>query len=228
MVIGICDDIQEFREKETTVCCSVIGKYSKDFTVIQLRDGKELIDSKQQFDLLLLDIEMPQMSGIEVKNYLQSVNSSTKIIFVTSHAESMPEAFGINVFGFALKNKLEQQLSEMLESFINIVEKHTILDEGIDSDDVVYVKADGVYNMIVTNDDNYVLVRRPLKEIQEHLERYGFIRVHKSYLVNAKWISQISDKEVILGGKRVPVSARMRSEVKKKYKDYCKKNARYC
>lgn len=63
-----------------------------------------MLSYSDSLDILILDIEMPEMSGIEVKKRLERIRNHTLILYVTGHVEFMQEAFGTYVFGFVEKN----------------------------------------------------------------------------------------------------------------------------
>lgn len=79
MVIGICDDEKVIRDKIEKICVNVTGEYDTDTAVKTYSDGKEVVE--ENFDILILDIEMKDVGGIAVKNYFQNRKKDT-IIFL--------------------------------------------------------------------------------------------------------------------------------------------------
>ena len=156
MVIGICDDEKVIRDKIEKICVNVTGEYDTDTAVKTYSDGKEVLE--ENFDILILDIEMEDVDGIAVKNYFQSRKKDTIIIFVTSHNEMMSQAFGVNVMGFVTKSYLDSQLPVMLESAIKRV-MNTVNIEGVDSRKVCYIEAEHIYNILHLENDTEMSVR---------------------------------------------------------------------
>lgn len=225
MVIGICDDEKVIREKIEKICINVTGEYDADTVVKTYSDGKEVLE--ENFDILILDIEMEDVDGIAVKNYFQSRKKDTIIIFVTSHNEMMSQAFGVNVMGFVTKSYLDSQLPVMLESAIKRV-MNTVNIEGVDSRKVCYIEAEHIYNILHLENDTEMSVRCSSADLEKMLEGVGFIRVHRTYIINMAYVEHIRDKSVVINGKEIPVSSRLKSRLKKEYSRYCRENARYC
>lgn len=225
MVIGICDDEKVIREKIEKICVNVTGEYDTDTAMKTYSDGKEVLE--ENFDILILDIEMEDVDGIAVKNYFQSRKKDTIIIFVTSHNEMMSQAFGVNVMGFVTKSYLDNQLPVMLESAIKRV-MNTVNIEGVDSRKVCYIEAEHIYNILHLENDTEMSVRCSSADLEKMLEGVGFIRVHRTYIINMAYVEHIRDKSVVINGKEIPVSSRLKSRLKKEYSRYCRENARYC
>lgn len=225
MVIGICDDEKVIRDKIEKICVNVTGEYDTDTAVKTYSDGKEVME--ENFDILILDIEMKDVDGIAVKNYFQNRKKDTIIIFVTSHNEMMSQAFGVNVMGFVTKSYLDNQLPVMLESAIKRV-LNTVNIEGVDSRKVCYIQAEHVYNILHLENDTEMSVRCSSADLEKMLEGVGFIRVHRTYIINMAYVEHIRDKSVVINGKEIPVSSRLKSRLKKEYSRYCRENARYC
>lgn len=123
MIIGICDDDEIIREKIKENCLSTIEKYDYNITLKEFSDGEEIFKEKILPDILILDIEMKNMDGIAVKNRLQNKQEAAFIIFVSSHDEMMPDAYGLNVIGFVTKKYMDNQLPKILEVAIQLATK---------------------------------------------------------------------------------------------------------
>ena len=225
MVIGICDDEKVIRDKIEKICVNVTGEYDTDTAVKTYSDGKEVLE--ENFDILILDIEMEDVDGIAVKNYFQSRKKDTILLFVTSHNEMKSQAFGVNVMGFVTKSYLDSQLPVMLESAIKRV-MNTVNIEGVDSRKVCYIEAEHIYNILHLENDTEMSVRCSSADLEKMLEGVGFIRVHRTYIINMAYVEHIRDKSVVINGKEIPVSSRLKSRLKKEYSRYCRENARYC
>lgn len=225
MVIGICDDENVIRDKIEKICINETKKYCEDVVIQKYSDGREVLE--KDFDILILDIEMEDVDGIVVKNYFQKRKKDTIIIFVTSHNEMMSQAFGVNVMGFVTKSYLDNQLQVMLDDAMKRV-MNTVRIEGVDSRKVCYIQAEHVYNILHLENETEVSVRCSSADLEKMLEVVGFIRVHRTYIINMAYVDYIKDKTVVVNKKEIPVSARLKSKLKKEYSRYCRENARYC
>lgn len=225
MVIGICDDENVIRDKIEKICINETKKYCEDVVIQKYSDGREVLE--KDFDILILDIEMEDVDGIVVKNYFQKRKKDTIIIFVTSHNEMMSQAFGVNVMGFVAKSYLDNQLQVMLDGAMKRV-MNTVSIEGVDSRKVCYIQAEHIYNILHLENETEVSVRCSSADLEKMLEVVGFIRVHRTYIINMAYVDHIKDKTVLANKREIPVSARLKSRLRKEYSRYCRENARYC
>lgn len=225
MVIGICDDENVIRDKIEKICINETKKYCEDVVIQKYSDGREVLE--KDFDILILDIEMEDVDGIVVKNYFQKRKKDTIIIFVTSHNEMMSQAFGVNVMGFVAKSYLDNQLQVMLDGAMKRV-MNTVSIEGVDSRKVCYIQAEHIYNILHLENETEVSVRCSSADLEKMLEVVGFIRVHRTYIINMAYVDHIKDKTVLVNKREIPVSARLKSRLRKEYSRYCRENARHC
>lgn len=225
MVIGMCDDENVIRDKIEKICINETKKYCEDVVIQKYSDGREVLE--KDFDILILDIEMEDVDGIVVKNYFQKRKKDTIIIFVTSHNEMMSQAFGVNVMGFVAKSYLDNQLQVMLDGAMKRV-MNTVSIEGVDSRKVCYIQAEHIYNILHLENETEVSVRCSSADLEKMLEVVGFIRVHRTYIINMAYVDHIKDKTVLVNKREIPVSARLKSRLRKEYSRYCRENARYC
>lgn len=225
MVIGICDDENVIRDKIEKICINETKKYCEDVVIQKYSDGREVLE--KDFDILILDIEMEDVDGIVVKNYFQKRKKDTIIIFVTSHNEMMSQAFGVNVMGFVAKSYLDNQLQVMLDGAMKRV-MNTVSIEGVDSRKVCYIQAEHIYNILHLENETEVSVRCSSADLEKMLEVVGFLRVHRTYIINMAYVDHIKDKTVLVNKREIPVSARLKSRLRKEYSRYCRENARYC
>lgn len=219
MFIGICDDDNIMRERIERVCKDVTKKYNEETIIKKYKDGQEITD--QNIDILILDIEMPMVGGIAVKERLENAKSNTVIIFATSHEEMMAQAFGVNVIGFVTKKYIEDQLPVVLERALKIV-RGTVLIEGIDSRNIEYIKSEHIYCNLYLTDGQEFLLRESMKAV-------GFIKIFRGCLVNMEQVEEMKNGKVYMhGGTVLQISSRLKASVEKKYTSFCIENARFC
>jgi DNA-binding LytR/AlgR family response regulator len=180
-------------------------------------------------DLLLLDIEMPGMSGLELTKNLGK--QSPVIIFTTSKKEYAAEAFELNVADYIVKpvmtarflhaidkareicqsNKQEVKLQEDEIIFIrdsNIVRKLKL-------EDILFAEAMGGYVKLFTHQKFYA-VHTTLKAEEERLLAPAFLRVHRSYIIAISKIDTVQEGAIIINGKPIPVADAYRNTVNKR------------
>lgn len=154
-------------------------------------------------ELLLLDIDMPEMRGTELAVILKKLKSPPLIIFTTAYSEYAVEAFKVQAVGYLLKPIDEEELSETLTHVTQLLESRREpaagklavgVDESItylDPADVLFASRENNTTTIVSAKDTFKS-RMTLKELESRLILHSFFRVHKSYLVNTKAITEMT------------------------------------
>ena len=231
MKIFICDDEGIFLEEEKKICEEFFDLHSvPDIQIILGDSGESVIGCESEIDLLLLDIDMPGLDGISVKNTLQKKNSETIILFITNHEERMREAFGMNVLGFVDKANMREEIPLFLEKIMTEISYRWIDGEDgttYNSREIYYIKADGKNYVKLFMKNGEKLIRGNLKELEEILKDVDYIRVHREYLVNMREISELEGKAVLENNTSVPVSVRKQKEVKRMFREFQRTRMRY-
>ena len=182
-----------------------------------------------QIDLLLLDIEMPEMSGLELTRKMG--NKRPLIIFTTSKTDYAVEAFELNVVDYLVKpislprfRQAVDKASEALESNkeeVKVEEQGFVFvkDNGvlkrISIDDILFLEAMGDYVKVHTAQKFHV-VHATLKSIEEKLPISKFIRVHRSFIVAINKIDYIQEGTISIGKSSIPVADTHKSNLSKR------------
>lgn len=204
----------------------------KDITVVaECADAMEAYNilREKHIDFLLLDIEMPGMSGLELTRNLGG--EKPLIVFTTSKKEYAAEAFELNVADYIVKPvtparfiQAIDKVREMMESNVEEVSLHQdefifIRDSNIIRrlrlDEILYAEAMGDYVKLHTAQKFYA-IHTTLKSVEERLPASQFIRVHRSYLVSLSKIDTIQEGALIIHGKSVPVADAYRAALNKR------------
>jgi DNA-binding LytR/AlgR family response regulator len=178
-------------------------------------------------DLILLDVEMPTLNGLELAKLLPKPTPA--IVLVTTHRDFAVAAFELQVVDYLVKpvefGRFSQAISKVLaqrpatpslpvkaaepapELFVKVGTK-TI---KINFDDVLYIEALSTYSILVTTTQKHI-VYLTLKALIERLPFAHFVRVHRSYIVNVRRIEAIEDNMLKLGQYEVPVGKSYQEE----------------
>lgn len=221
MVVGICDDHAEERERIYKVCEMVLEQMGCPAEIALFEGASFVLQTSKKPDILILDIEMPGMTGIELKEVLQSEEGATYIIFVTDHEEMMTEAFGVHVLRFVEKENLGDKLPEALAQAIRMKRNNCIV-HGTDSEKILYIYSDGNYIRMVTEEGEQPLIRESMKQLKKGLEGCPFVEIKRGYLVNVAKIDKIKGGIISIGGEQLQISKRKQSEVTHAYLAYYK------
>lgn len=232
MRVAICDDEKIYRE-ETKNC---IKEYDASIEVVEYQDGSELLDVKESFDLILLDIEMPQMDGMTAAKLLRKRKVDAEIVFLTSYEKYVYDAFDIRALQFLTKPLEKERLIRvlrMVEESLAKTERAIFLMDGeacyVKLKDIVYMEAygDGVYVY-----DRMGLVyearRETIKKWAEKLKGKGFVQIHRTHLISMFYIERFAQDEVKLKGRteKLPVSRRHAADFKTEFLAFVNKHAR--
>lgn len=225
-----CLIIDDNRIARTTMR-QLAGKI-KDLAVVgECADALEAyaLLKKEKVDLLLLDIEMPGMTGLELTRQLRDPRPI--IIFTTSKKDYAAEAFDLNVADYIVKPvtparflQAIDKATEMLETKAEQVEASPegfifIRDGNIVRrlmvDEIHYAEAMGDYVKLHTS-QKFFLVHTTLKQVEDRLPSAQFIRVHRSFIVALSKIDAIRDGALVIAGKPVPVADSYRAALNRR------------
>lgn len=178
-------------------------------------------------EIIFLDIELKNENGIKMAHmYREQGHEDTYIVFVSSHDDLVYDIFGVRAIDFIRKGKLDYDLRRCV-SLINSEKKrremHVMLDKQlIKLKDVLYIESDGNYVNYKGVNDNIILERRmKLSDVETELEKYHFIKCHKSYIVNAAHVTKARTNYVIINNcVKIPISRSEQKHFIDKYHDY--------
>lgn len=231
MKITICDDSLQEIEAITELCRRFAKEYAVEAEIKGISDPR-LLSAEEPPDVLLLDIEMPEMDGIAVKDSYFG-QEKPLIVFVSSHDEMMPEAYGANVIGFLLKPVQWEFFEKRLHSAYKLLHRDfpVEFEDGsvVSSRELVMIRAEGKLTEAVFADGTKKQwLRRSLQSWEDLLGQQGFIRISKSCLLNCRQIKTFDGPVIRLkNGETAEPSRRRRAECFEKFKDYCRKYTRY-
>lgn len=221
MQIAICDDNISDLNNEYDVCKQYFDRLGYFCEIDTYMRGDDLLRAKKIYDLIILDIEMPEKNGIYIKEKLGCFNAKIYIIFVTDHMNYMPNAFGENVLGYISKYNFEKQIEHYLKLVISKLGGSVTLGNGISSDRVMYIKSEHVYCILYLDDGTSKLERRSITDYERKLDTVGFLRVHKSFLVNLAYVREIRKNKIYIYEVEIPISVRRNKYVNDQYIKYC-------
>lgn len=223
---------------------NLLTEYCASITSIEeaqdLASGVDLIKTSKP-DVVFLDIEMPNQSGLDILEYFPN-QIDFKIIFVTAYNQYAIEAFKLSAVDYLLKpvdttelkeaiikaeeaikaNNLNDQLNKLRDSLKQLsIDKIALeIPKGImfaSHNDIVYFEADGMYTNVQLMDGKQKTICKPLKHFVEQLERNAmFFKCHRSYLINLKYVDELvkddGDYLLMKNRKRIPISKSKRDQ----------------
>lgn len=225
--IAICDDdITEIK-----YVSMIVGKWAgmnDKSAVISTFDSAESFffhyaDDKS-FDILLLDIQMKNMNGVELAKQIRLDNETVQIIFITGFPDYMAEGYEVSALHYLMKPVNEQKLFEVLDKAckrLSKSEKSILLKTNgenvcIPVGSIIYVES-FAHTVEITTNKGKIKAGLSISELEKELGE-GFIRCHRSYIVGLKYIKRITKTEVILDNDiSIPLSRRIYNEVNQSF-----------
>lgn len=183
------------------------------------------------YDVIFLDIEMPGIDGIQVCRQIRQQSPDTIVVFISNKEELVFQTFEVQPFRFIRKSEYSKLLSSLVDDVIHHLDdqkKHIIFLTEPGSGDIfsfdirtiLYVEAQRKNCLIVT-EKNTSNVRCKISDIEAQLLPYGFIKIHRSYLVNCRYIFYIGKSALQLTTRQeLPISRGKVEEVKEAFRKF--------
>jgi two-component system LytT family response regulator len=188
------------------------------------------------FDLLFLDISMPQKSGFDLLNLVPTLKC--EVIFVTAHSEHTLDAFAHGASGYVLKPVSDSLLTKAVNKALERIDLKRAVKEThhvkpkigipgtkgtdyIDVDDILYVEATNRYTTIMKKNDK-LLSSYSIGRYKAILETYSFCQVHRSFIVNLNHIKRYenSGSIIMVNGAEIPVSRQHKEEFMQQFEQH--------
>ena len=229
MRVAICDDSKE--EIDTiTRCINRLKEYS--FTADIFMNPKELLSTRKEksYDIYILDIEMPEMNGLQLAKEIRQEDSNALFVFLTSHAEYMRHVFEVITFDFIDKPITEQRLERLIKKAVEHLKKtskHFVFsyrknNQSLSFSQILYIEKCGRKAIIHTKEQNYQ-TNMTLSEIWEQLNQDAFVNIHTSYIINLRHLLSTENEEAKLSnGERLHITRGYRKNLTQKHLEFVK------
>ncbi len=227
MLIAICDDDKE----QIRYLRGLLLEWSKSkpfaLEIEEYESAEQFVfkNADSPCELLLLDIEMARLSGMELAKKLRRSGDMLPIVFITGFSEYMSEGYDVEALHYLLKPVSPEKLYEVLDKYLN---KHMIKSEEIlvetekgaahiPADSIAYIEAFGKKTRLCRADNSFVDCEMSLGEFSRK-DINGFVSPHRSYLVNLRYVRAIGKTAVVLdSGKEIPLSRRLYAEFNRSF-----------
>ena len=217
--IAVCDD-------EVIECCNMAGKIKGILEemkipciIRQFRNGRELLQASESFDIVFLDIIMNDLDGMKTAQIFRKKAFDKILIFVSSSREYVFDAYDVEAFQYLLKPVDDRKLKNILQKAVLKTERHSqefiIVSrerqkKKLFLDDIYYFEIKGRV-VDVHGPEGIFTYYEQMRELENKLRDKGFFRCHKSYLINLKYVDGYNRQEVIMGNGEKIVIAKRRS-----------------
>lgn len=235
MKLCICDDHPEDVDRIRTLTTELIWEYPQWPIQVQSFsspfDLLEYLETGRGFDLYLLDILMPHMSGLDLAKQIRQRGEKAEILFLTSSREYAIDAFRVKASGYLLKPLEKEAFFEAVLSCIHTLtsEKNAFLLIKIRGglrkvclQDLVLIESFNHSRVCTLKDGSKLETAATLSSLMEQLGGDGrFFSPHRAYIVNLEYVSGLNPSELMLtDGKKLPVSRKLYADLKTAYMNY--------
>ena len=227
--IAIIDDEQVQREYLLTIID--LWKKSSELNIKTFHNAESFLfdyEDNKDYDILLLDIEMDKINGIELAQKVRKDNERVQIIFITGFADYMSMGFDVSALHYLMKPVSKEKLHQVLDKAVSLLSKKEsniiIKVDGqntiIKLSDIVYVESFGHYISINTVDKKEYTIKIGINKFVEELDK-SFVIPHRSYIVNLKYVKTITKNSIILDdNKEIPMAKNNFDDINKAFINY--------
>lgn len=185
---------------------------------------------RKEYDLLFLDIMMPGLSGFEAAQEIRQKNDAVRLVFLTSSPEFAVDSYTVQATNYLLKPITKERLYPVLDKLsaelirpqpaLTIRSQSGVLRLPFDRLESVEVLSKMLYFHM--EDGTIREVHGTLTEYEPLiLAQPGFHKVHRSYIVNFRWVTEIHQKELItIAGRHIPIARSAYQQVRTAYLEY--------
>ena len=233
MNIAICDD----EKRICTILAEKVREICPDAEIFTYQSGKELLDADVLPDILLLDIRMPEINGMDVAKTLRDRDWKKILIFITGEEDQVFHSFDLHAFHFLVKPVSDAKLKEVIENAKKELEHYWALSGKYDR----YIEIQSGTSHIRVNLSRLIYAevydRKTILHMKdENIEYYGqlsalevlagkdFYRIHRSYLVNMKYVERYDRTSVTtLSDDKIPIARREYDGFLNAYMEYSRR-----
>jgi DNA-binding LytR/AlgR family response regulator len=239
--LAICDDEEKELNRTKEMCINGLSAYPEHEIKISLFScSRKFLQAarQEQFDIVLLDIYMPEPSGIELARELRAMKQECQIIFLTTSTAHAIEAFSLHATHYLVKPYELKQLNDALAKAIATVNKNqraqVILKvsggvQKIYYKDFLYSETERHIQKIHMNDNNVKWVRITSTELFELLSKDSrFFKCGSTFIVNMEKVEEITTQYIIFeNDEKLPMLRRQYKELLKRYTEYSLEGIQY-
>ncbi len=232
LLIAVCDDIPIECADIAKQIETILKQSNTDFMIKKFFGGLELIQSRESFDIIFLDIKMPNINGMELAKQIRKQGRQSLIIFITSASEYVFDAFDVEAFQYLLKPIQTDKLKNVLEKATKKMQIDANIDflmisansqiQKVFLKEILYIESIGRIAKIHCNNGTLETYEQ-IGILEDKLSDKFFFRCHKCFLVNLNFVDAFNKTEVRLeNGEKIMLAKRRYEDFQKAILSYMK------
>ena len=232
--IAIVEDEKEFREQLQEYLKQYEKENSLSFQISVFEDGEDIVkDYHGKYDMILLDIEMPKMNGMDAAERIREQDEDVVLMFITNMAQYAIRGYSVGALDFVMKPityyTFALKMTRALKRVQRKVQAPIILNlpEGIKSLEVKQIYYVEVQNRMLHyyTDEGEIVVRGTLQSVEEMLKPYAFAKCNHWYIVNLVHVKEGNKNTAIVGPHQIEISRRNKTSFLKALTEHMGGNA---
>lgn len=211
----ICEDEEIQRKKIKKYITMMLKEFRISYKILEFDSGQKLLNAyPNQADILFLDIQMEELSGMETAKQIRTFDTDVEIIFVTGFNQFMQQGYEVNARRYLIKpieyNDFVKQVEPCIENIMNRQENYIWIRSGhltykVGIDTILYVETYGRQVNVYTTNKVYSTYMT-ISSIEKELQGNDFFRCQKAILINLRYVDAIGTEMVLLNNNEIPVS----------------------
>lgn len=227
--IGIVEDEREFAEQLQEFLRQYQREQNLSFKISVFGDGAEILENYEPlYDLILLDIEMPKINGMETAKQIRRVDSDVVLVFITNMASYAIHGYEVGALDFIMKPITYYTFSMKLKRALKRAKQKEqqqillTLSDGLKKlgiQQIFYVEVQNRMLHYYTDEGEYV-VRGTMASVEQMLASYPFVKCNHWYMVNLMHVTEVRKNMALVGGHELEISRRNRTAFLKALTEY--------
>lgn len=232
LLIAIVDDDRQ--EMQALIDCveHYFSEKGGEYLIYQYNDGVEFIRSREQFNIVFLDIRLGEMDGMDVAHFLRVINKDAQLIFVTHMAQFAIRGYEVDAMDFIIKPIDQFSIDRVLDKAIKRIRDYRNVMLALKTaDGIISISSNSIYyvevydhDLIYHTEQGDYKVRGRLSEVKKKLDDHQFIQCNRSYLVNMRHISRVCSDCIEINNERIQISKSHQKEIEQRFVNYLGKS----
>lgn len=227
--VAIVEDDERYQAQLERYIHRYEEESGEQFAIRLFSDGDEIVDNYAgNYDIILLDIDMKRLSGMEAAKIIRSLDHEVILIFITNLAQYAIQGYAVEALDYVLKPIRYFAFSQEMEKAVKrlkMMDKRVLRveqDQGVlllNLREIGWMESQG-HNIIIHKDKETFSIRQTVKEMEAQLEGAGFARCNSGYLVNLSHVKKVEKELVYVDDTSLPISRSRRKEFMEKLTNY--------
>lgn len=227
-LIAIVDDDEKDLQALASYVKSYFTEKGETHIIYRYHSGVEFIRSRENYDIVFLDIRMGDMDGLDAAHFLRIVNKDAQLIFVTQMAQFAIRGYEVDAMDYIIKPVDRLSIDRVLDKALRRISVSTGISFALKTPDgLVSISSNIIYyvevydhELIYHTEQGDYKVRGRLSEVQKKLDSRYFILCSRSYLVNLCHVKSVHSDYLVVNNEQIQISKSHRREIEQRFINY--------